>query len=80
MESALRQLTGTIEQLQYWNQQLEMQLKRLQDDRGGPARPHRQAQWGRKCADGARSPVGRVQPGAAAERTWGTAHVPAMKL
>src|SRR5262245_2077040 len=39
MESALRQLTGTIEQLQYRNQQLEMQLKRLQDDRGGPAPP-----------------------------------------
>ncbi|MGB9395379.1 MAG: tol-pal system protein YbgF [Pseudolabrys sp.] len=47
MESALRQLTGTIEQLQYRNQQLEMQLKRVQDDteyrfqqlgsRGGPA-------------------------------------------
>src|SRR5664279_3497213 len=32
MESALRQLTGTIEQLQYRNQQLEMQLKRVQDD------------------------------------------------
>jgi len=32
LESALRQLTGTIEQLQYRNQQLEMQLKRVQDD------------------------------------------------
>jgi tol-pal system protein YbgF len=32
MESALRQLTGTIEQLQYRNQQLEMQLKRMQED------------------------------------------------
>src|SRR5690242_9749929 len=32
MENALRQLTGTIEQLQYRNQQLEMQLKRIQDD------------------------------------------------
>jgi tol-pal system protein YbgF len=32
MENALRQLTGTIEQLQYRNQQLEIQLKRLQDD------------------------------------------------
>ncbi len=32
MESALRQLTGTLEQLQYRNQQLEMQLKRMQDD------------------------------------------------
>ncbi|HZP68660.1 MAG TPA: tol-pal system protein YbgF [Pseudolabrys sp.] len=32
MENALRQLTGSIEQLQYRNQQLEMQLKRIQDD------------------------------------------------
>ncbi len=46
METALRQLTGTIEQLQYRNQQLEMQLKRMQDDtsqqqgsRGGAAPP-----------------------------------------
>ena len=31
-ENALRQLTGAIEQLQYRNQQLEMQLKRMQDD------------------------------------------------
>jgi tol-pal system protein YbgF len=49
MENSLRQLTGTIEQLQYRNQQLEMQLKRMQDDteyrlqqlgsRGGAAPP-----------------------------------------
>ena len=32
IEGALRQLTGTIEQLQYQNQQLQMQLKRMQDD------------------------------------------------
>jgi tol-pal system protein YbgF len=32
MENALRQLTGTIESLQYRNQQLELQLKRMQDD------------------------------------------------
>ena len=32
MENALRQLTGTLEQLQYRNQQLELQLKRMQDD------------------------------------------------
>jgi tol-pal system protein YbgF len=32
IENALRQLTGTVEQLQYRNQQLEMQLKRMQDD------------------------------------------------
>jgi tol-pal system protein YbgF len=46
MENAMRQLTGTLEQLQYQNQQLQMQLKRMQDDteyrfqalgsRGGP--------------------------------------------
>jgi tol-pal system protein YbgF len=32
IENALRQLTGTIEQLQHQNQQLQMQLKRMQDD------------------------------------------------
>ncbi|MDP2410784.1 MAG: tol-pal system protein YbgF [Pseudolabrys sp.] len=49
LENALRQLTGTIEQLQFRNQQLETQLKRMQDDneyrfqqlgsRGGAATP-----------------------------------------
>jgi tol-pal system protein YbgF len=32
MEGALRQLTGTLEQLQYRNQQIEERLKRMQDD------------------------------------------------
>jgi tol-pal system protein YbgF len=32
LENALRQLTGSLEQLQYQNQQMQMQLKRLQDD------------------------------------------------
>jgi tol-pal system protein YbgF len=32
MENAMRQLTGTLEQLQYQNQQLQTQLKRMQDD------------------------------------------------
>jgi len=32
IESALRQLTGTIEELQHQNQMLQMQLKRIQDD------------------------------------------------
>jgi tol-pal system protein YbgF len=32
IENSLRQLTGTLEQLQYQNQQLQMQLKRMQDD------------------------------------------------
>lgn len=49
IENALRQLTGTIEQLQHQNQVLQMQLKRMQDDteyrfqqlgaRGGGAAP-----------------------------------------
>lgn len=53
LEGALRQLTGTIEQLQHDNQMLQMQLKRMQDDneyrfqqlgsrgapQGAPARP-----------------------------------------
>lgn len=66
MENALRQLTGTIEQLQYRNQQLEMQLKRMQDDteyrlqqlgsKGGPA-PARVA-----------PPAGQAAPPAAAGR------------
>jgi tol-pal system protein YbgF len=37
MENALRQLTGTVEQLQYRNQQLEMQLKRMQEGGAAPA-------------------------------------------
>src|SRR5665647_490340 len=44
IESALRQLTGTIEQLQYRNQQLELQVKRLQE--GGTATPPRAPQPG----------------------------------
>ena len=32
MENAMRQLTGTIEQLQHQNQMLEMRLQRMQDD------------------------------------------------
>jgi tol-pal system protein YbgF len=32
VENALRQLTGTIEELQHQNQMLQMQLKRMQDD------------------------------------------------
>ncbi len=56
MESALRQITGTLEQLQYRNQQLEMQLKRMQDDteyrfqqlgsRGAPPAPAQTAPIG----------------------------------
>jgi tol-pal system protein YbgF len=34
LENALRQLTGTVEQLQYRNQQLEQQLRQMQDSAG----------------------------------------------
>jgi len=47
LEAAIRELTGTVEQLQYRNQQLEQQVQRLQqqadtradDGKGGPPRP-----------------------------------------
>ena len=54
MESALRQLTGTIENLQYRNQQLEMQLKRMQDDT-----EYRFQQLGSK---GSAPPPGQIVP------------------
>ena len=71
MEGALRQLTGMIEQLQYRNQQLEAQLKRMQDDteyrfqqlgsRGGAAPPAQAAPTGQgnapMAARGRRSDV-----------------------
>jgi tol-pal system protein YbgF len=56
MENALRQLTGTIEQLQYRNQQLEMQLKRMQDDTD-----YRLQQLGSK---GGQTPAGAITPAA----------------
>jgi tol-pal system protein YbgF len=37
LEAALRDLTGTVEQLQYRNQQFEQQLQRLQASGGAPA-------------------------------------------
>jgi tol-pal system protein YbgF len=57
MENALRQLTGTLEQLQYRNQQLETQLKRMQDDT-----EYRFQQLGSKGAAGA--PPRTTQPSA----------------
>src|SRR5262249_17547179 len=39
MENQIRQLTGLVEQLQFRNQQLEQQLRRLQEPGGGPALP-----------------------------------------
>lgn len=60
LENALRQLTGTIEQLQYRNQQLEMQLKRMQDDT-----EYRLQQLGSKgAAPGAPAAPGNAAPAA----------------
>jgi tol-pal system protein YbgF len=42
MENALRQLTGTIEQLQYKNQQLEQQVRALQGGGAAAAQPQYQ--------------------------------------
>ena len=42
MENQIRQLTGTLEQLQFHNQQLEQQIRRMEEAelaRGGPPRP-----------------------------------------
>ncbi len=39
LEATIRDLTGTVEQLQYRNQQLEQQVQRLQQDIAGGARP-----------------------------------------
>lgn len=44
MENAIRQLTGTIEQLQFKNQQLEQQLRALQGGGGAAAQPQYQPQ------------------------------------
>ena len=44
LEAALRELTGTVEQLQYRNQQLEQQLRALQDASQTGARPPMSAQ------------------------------------
>ncbi|HWM82714.1 MAG TPA: tol-pal system protein YbgF [Pseudolabrys sp.] len=37
LQNQMRQMTGAIEQLQYRNQQLEQQLRRLQEEQGGRA-------------------------------------------
>jgi tol-pal system protein YbgF len=74
LQNQVRQLTGSIEQLQYRNQQLEQQMKRMQDDtefrfqelsKGG-ARPSAQA--------------ARPQPGAIAQPPMNQAASPAAQL
>jgi tol-pal system protein YbgF len=64
IENALRQLTGKVEELQYRNQQLQMQLKRLQDDTD-----YRLQQLGSKAApSGAPAPNVPGAPAAAPGR------------
>jgi tol-pal system protein YbgF len=58
MENALRQLTGTIEQLQYRNQQLEMQIQQL-GARGGAVPPPQAAPVGPGSVPPAASNPGR---------------------
>jgi tol-pal system protein YbgF len=60
IENALRQLTGTIEQLQHQNQMLQMQLKRMQDDT-----EYRFQQLGSRAGATA-APAGAMAPPAAA--------------
>ena len=85
MENAIRQLTGTIEQLQYRNQQLEQQVRALQQ--GGAAAVPQPQQPVRPTAPGTLPPItnpGRrgdvfdpaQQPNAAgAPRTLGNASI-----
>jgi tol-pal system protein YbgF len=67
LENQIRQLTGVVEQLQYRNQQLEVQLRRVQEDtefriqelRGGAPRPPAQPR------PAAAPPAGQPSPAAA---------------
>lgn len=64
LDDQVRQLTGAIEQLQYRNQQLEQQLRRIQeptDARGGASRP---------------APMGSAPPGGASGMAAGDRYPP----
>lgn len=72
LENQLRQMTGTLEQLQFRNQQLEQQLKRMQDDYeyrfqqlsgGKPTAPQPTAPQPAARQPAGPSPVQPVQPG-----------------
>src|SRR5262249_56285909 len=54
LESQIRQLTGTIEQLQFRNQQLESQVRRMQEE--GVPRPAGQSRGQNPSAPGAATP------------------------
>jgi len=68
IENALRQLTGTIEQLQHDNQMLQMQLKRMQDDT-----EYRFQQLGSRGGGGAApAPTQQMAPAGVAPQAPGT--------
>jgi len=60
LETQIRQLTGALEQLQYHNQQLEQQVRRLQDD--PELRSQDAGGRGARPAPPAVRPVGPAQP------------------
>lgn len=71
LEDTIRNLTGSIEQLQYRNQQLEQQVQRLQAEMQGgaravsPAPPRSAAQYSLPPPAGTVSPVAAASPAAA---------------
>ncbi|MBI3434278.1 MAG: tol-pal system protein YbgF [Proteobacteria bacterium] len=71
IENHLRQLTGAIEQLQFRNQQLDQQLRRLQDENDPRAR-----ETGARAAPGARA---AVPPAAAPQPAQVQSAIPARR-
>ena len=79
LENTIRQLTGTMEQLQFRNQQLEQQLKRMQDDseyrfqqlgsKGAPAAPGRQPMPPAAPAQQQMAPQPNTQPAVPGRRS-----------
>jgi tol-pal system protein YbgF len=67
LENALRQLTGTIEQLQYRNQQLETQVRQLQERAGLQPAPGAIAAPGAMNARPGAMPAAPLTPPAASE-------------
>jgi len=76
IENALRQLTGTVEQLQHQNQMLQTQLKRMQDDTEYRFQ-HMGASGAAPPPSGAAMPPANTAPASAGDRR-GDAFNPAM--
>ena len=74
IENALRQLTGSVEELQHQNQMLQMQLKRMQDDTEyrfqqlGAQRRRRRRRWRRADDAPANAPAAERRARAALRR------------